>query len=541
MLVFLVFCCRFAVAQSAFEPLRVTHDKPFYLTGETVYFTVWFTGNVAPVSEIVHFEIVNAAGKIIDRQKIKRENGTAAAGYFLPVEMTAGNYAFRFYTLQNLNFSGQNYTETVLPIYSSLTPPELIAEVGANGKKENAEVRKTIFTAPNRIFKRSEKVDLQLDFGTDKTVDYSVTVLDENWLPADYSTFEKQEKKAEDKEAGETIYAPEKELTYRLHLKNSEDGTPFNSDYILISRPDRKIFQKAAAIDGTVEFSLPVFTGQNEIQVHNLNPYLPFLPEVSEVFPVFPPATLPALPPADSVISAYFHKTQKVRKLRELYATALPDTQDTATPTVENLPIPFKTYRIADYEGLKNLEEFIENIIVTARLKGKPGEKTVRLFDEDKNHRYLNAPVYFINGYLSGNESEILQIPLSQIETVEIFTTRKSITSGFPQFMLGMGVISVTTRTDEVPRSITNTFNILQVKGVSATADALGFAAPIDESVPLFRPIIYHNGNKRSDENGRASVEFYPTSAVGRYVVRVDYLDENGSLWREEKVIEVQR
>lgn len=522
-------CSATAFAQS--EPFTVTFDKPFYLTGETVNFTAWFTANTAPQSKIVRFDLLDAAGKIITRQKVSREEKSAAGSYFIPAESAAGHYLFRFYTLRNLSGKTNAYVDYRVPIYSSLLAPEVTGDDFSENRNTETKPESGIFKNVKKVYPRGEEVNLLLDFKINEVTEYAVTVTDLNWFPAARTTDISPGEKSGDYTDGAT-FPTETEPTFALQLTNPEDGTPFNSDFILISQPAAGEFLQIAVKDGKTDFSLPDFAGRKEIQVHNLNPYLPFLPQVekAEIYPDLPTYTLPPLPPADSTVLAYFEKIQKLRKMREMYPLPLPVAAvDTATLQKQKVA-PVKTYRTADYIGMTDLTDFIESVILSAAVSEKDGVKTVRLGNDDNRRRYLNAPVYFVNGYLSGNEAEILQIPLSQIETVEIYNSRETITAAFPKFMLGMGVISVTTRKNTVPQSISRTFNSLTLRGISAPVESAVIKAEMTEKMPIYRPIIYRKSGLKSAADGRATLSFYPSSAIGEYEIRVEYLDKTGTL-----------
>lgn len=527
-------------AQAQYEPLEVVFDKPFYLTGETVQFTVWFVGKEETSgSKVVRCEILNAGGEIIARKRIKRGRGSGTGSWYIPVEQGAGHYAFRFYTLNNLNYAGENYRDYFVPIYSSLTEPQVGLSV--KDSEVTADIETSVFSAEQNRFQREEAVSMSLDFGTRDSTEYSVRVLDANWLPdMPMLSFGKSEAKVNLNRAEK--YPVERDLTYELELINPEDGRPFNSGYILLSQPAKEEFSRVSAKEGKVFFTLPMFSDQEEIQVHNLNPYLPFLPKVKEQHPSLPAPAFTPLPPADSTVLTYYKLLEKKRKLQELYPQPVEvSLKQEKGEQQESKLISHRIYYASAYIDLRNLGEFIENIIFGARLKEVKGVQTVRLSNEDSFSSYVNAPVYFVNGYLAGNEAEILQIPLNQIKSIEVYNTKASISSGFPSFMLGMGVISITTKTSKVPKSIRTTFNNLSLQGIASPAKTNNLSASVSKLKPVFQPVVYQESGLLSSASGRAELRFFPLSSVGTYRVIVDYKDAEGNLQRAVKEIEIER
>ena len=535
----LLFCFIFrllpAGAQTGFESLEVVFTQPFYLTGETARFTVWFTGKEEqPGSRIVRFELMNNEGEVLQRKRLPRREDYATGTCFLPLEIPTGYYTFRFYTLHNLNYPGQNYQDIILPVYSSVNPPT-VKTVAVRPPQAPSDA--VLFSPAERSYKRDELIKIPLDFGIRDSVIWSVTVSDKNWLTEGFNSFffaaPVMHPPAADR------YPLETEPYYEFDLINPEDGNPFASRYILLTQPDRGRFQKTATTIGKIAFTLPSFTDAQEIQIHNLNPYLPFIPLAKEVFPVLPAPVVHEPPTADSSVLHYYQLTQKARKIREIYPPAVSAKSFADSTGQTSSAVPYKKYFTDDYIDLRNLEEFIANIVSGALVKKKAGAKTVRLSNKDNFRQYLNAPVYFVNGYLAGNEAEILNIPLSQIKTVEVFSTRASVLSAFPDFMLGMGVISVTTKKNTVPRSISDTFNNFTVQGLSSVQTLPN--EPVNGNVPSFRPVIFHADGLYSDADGKAVLSFYPGSATGEHLISVHYKDAEGHLRNMQTVIEVVR
>lgn len=84
-------------------------DKPYYTAGETIWFKAYLVeaNTLIPdtVSIPLYVELIdNQRGKIINKQILKLEGGSAAADFMLPDTLKAGYYQLRAYTNWMLNF-----------------------------------------------------------------------------------------------------------------------------------------------------------------------------------------------------------------------------------------------------------------------------------------------------------------------------------------------------------------------------------------------------------------------------------------------------
>lgn len=84
-------------------------DKPYYTAGETVWFKAYLveanTHLPDTVSIPLYVELIdNQRGKVIDKQILQLEGGSAAADFMLPDTLKAGYYRLRAYTNWMLNF-----------------------------------------------------------------------------------------------------------------------------------------------------------------------------------------------------------------------------------------------------------------------------------------------------------------------------------------------------------------------------------------------------------------------------------------------------
>ncbi len=102
------------------EKAYLHFDKPYYATGDTVYFKAYVTIgerlNLSHLSGILHVDLINTTNKIDQSIKLQLVNGLGWGDFALPDSLPAGNYRIRAYS-QWMRNDG-NYFERVIPVGS---------------------------------------------------------------------------------------------------------------------------------------------------------------------------------------------------------------------------------------------------------------------------------------------------------------------------------------------------------------------------------------------------------------------------------------
>jgi TonB-dependent SusC/RagA subfamily outer membrane receptor len=102
------------------EKAYLHFDKPYYATGDTIYFKAYVTMgerlDLSKVSGILHVDLIGTDNKISQGIKLQLVNGLGWGDFALPDTLQKGNYRIRAYTQWQLNEG--NYFEQTIPIGS---------------------------------------------------------------------------------------------------------------------------------------------------------------------------------------------------------------------------------------------------------------------------------------------------------------------------------------------------------------------------------------------------------------------------------------
>lgn len=98
------------------EKAYLHFDKPYYATGDTIYFKAYVTlgerHELSDLSGVLHVDLINPSNKIKQGIKLPLANGLASGDFVLPDTLVPGNYRIRAYTRWMLN-EGNLFEQTV--------------------------------------------------------------------------------------------------------------------------------------------------------------------------------------------------------------------------------------------------------------------------------------------------------------------------------------------------------------------------------------------------------------------------------------------
>jgi hypothetical protein len=90
------------------EKIYIHFDKPYYSTGDDIWFKAYLVDATyflpSGISNVIHVELIDPSGRIMDQKMLKSENGGAPGEFKLPDAIEPGKYTIRAYTNWMRNF-----------------------------------------------------------------------------------------------------------------------------------------------------------------------------------------------------------------------------------------------------------------------------------------------------------------------------------------------------------------------------------------------------------------------------------------------------
>ncbi len=123
--------------QTLAEKLFVHTDQAGYLTGETLWFSIYYVDGTyhkpLDLSRVAYLELLDKEGRSVLQTKVGLKTGGGKGSLFLPASLRSGTYRMRAYTNWMKNFNADYFFEKNLTIVNPFTPidpplPKVIAD-----------------------------------------------------------------------------------------------------------------------------------------------------------------------------------------------------------------------------------------------------------------------------------------------------------------------------------------------------------------------------------------------------------------------------
>lgn len=526
-ILFLFFTC-WQCTLIAQETINLHFDKNFYVLGETIWYNAYLVRENpnAQKAEMLRVELVDKAGIIQQQHNLLIENGKVKGTLSIPLDWAEGWYTFHAYTVWNPKPRIKNSATVNIPIYDDFK--EHIESPLANSNAENNFKNSLagIVKTDKQQYKRKAivTIDLALPIGA-KTGNVSIAVVPKematvtNNLPTiqtDFSTTANQK--------------PEVLNTFYGQIKPLENsGKPLGIGVHYVA--DNKLQWTAADENGvfatinrlginqpTQVFGL--FNNQNKTYTTALPTQALNLTEALSA-----KSRVTGKLPFNNLIKKYLIQSQQRKKYQEIFG--LEKVVLTSMESVENQKFqPDVVYNLADYASMTSLEEFLLEVVPFVRIKTKKGKPTVRMFNELKEFTEEN-PVYLVNGWLTHNQETVLNMPITEIESISIYRTTNTLKSQFG--ILGNeGVIGIQTKSKAALKVVESLTNITPVQGIAKATKFSTLKASFNR-LPNFRPLIYWK-NDLIIKDGKAQITFPHSDDLGAFSIIIKGMTTEGQL-----------
>ncbi|MEM6802537.1 MAG: hypothetical protein AAF696_14105 [Bacteroidota bacterium] len=536
------------------EYLKVHFDKDFYIAGEDVWFSIHLLFPEEKKSEIVYAELFSPEGEQIIRHSLKIDENLAVGDFILPANLAEGYYSFRAYTLWNLNYQPPVILEAQIPVYNAVRGINSLPKLASkNYSAQNTE--ELSLSLEKSTFKPREKVKLSIKGNNSRLTHVSVSVRDIRYVQQMEENTPKNLEKSRFAPK-ENPFEAESSLKKVFRLKHPDTEEPVNSNFVMgfVKLNHQKLIRVAE--DGYVDFPLENFYDSTVIQIFDASPfqdtYIPLIESVQKTLALPPPSLNTDSPPLTEQVQHYILKYQHRFQVSKLFGN-----MDLIRARPQRIiPSQFKPtniYKTSDFIDLANMAEFFKQAIPPVTYKAgkyKKGEylkPSLKLYVPHKepiyNKNIIKKPaVMLVNDYFTYDTEALLNIPLSNVEQVEIFNTVDELP---PQFgpIGDFGAIAVITRDGETPSSIKETGNNIKISGFYSprqlkTMDYGGIDHRLSR-IPDFRPLIYWNPQVPLVPQAESEISFPAGDQHGTYLIQIKGISETGEFIVAESLFEI--
>jgi hypothetical protein len=550
------------------EHVLLQTDRELYLSGETIWFKMYVLvaqqNRLSDFSEVGYLELVGPDGVAISRMKTLLQDGQCSGTVKLPATMNSGRYVLRAYT-QGLRNSGEESFARVSLII--LNPEQPLVRSTDDGAPTAPEDR------PKGAFKAVSPEDyLHIDIQSVQTdvpqrgeVTLEITTKDATGrpVPAQLSLAAALPSPAGATDrvlfpvAGATeadvvfpvppmtvAFTPETEgMGLRGRVVNQETGAGEPGTEVYLSFPGKTALTYATKTDeaGRFSFLLPKMYGLRPMVVQ-VRPKegVNLVVELADEFHETKPAEVApfVLPPEWTDLAQQALVNAQVR---QSYQAFDPPPVYMAENKFDSIPFfgrPDVQYFLDDFTRFP-LPEFFFEVATEVKVRGKYGNEELAVLNEWIHEEGELPPLLLVDGVPVFDQRTFLKINNQLIASTEVVTNPFWLNP-----VLFDGVIQITSFEGDArcftlpPTALRRSFLAFLPEQQFDTPD---YEQNPDSRLPDFRNTLYWNPNIQTDDQGRATVRFYVSDAVGEYEVRVEGMSGSGLLGSASDALRVNR
>lgn len=375
---------------------------------------------------------------------------------------------------------------------------------------------------------------------SDLQIDSLLLTLKSNWI--------NWEKILSDK-VGTFRYKPETEYHYitgRLIKKNSQ--TTDSAKYVYMSTPGKTARFQYAKTDSESGFSLKVkiddrikdFVVQpgDPLNVASTRIESSFSEKYTPSVPFYTEGNVAEASPEISRMSTNY----QVNKIYSI-TTQGPPVSQISSP--ESNPKRFYgkpdiSLLMDDYIKLPVMEEVFFELIPGATLRKKKTGYEITVFDPVDNKVYNFPPCLMVDGTIIQNPSVIAEIDPELVERIDLVKDKYYVGDN-----LFYGIINIITRAGDfssvtLPEFATRMqYKVYEPYNTFNSPDYSAFDRQLSRD-PDFRNTLYWNPLVKTDNTGKASIEFWTCDIKSNYVISVQGVASNGNIVSYKSEIRVE-
>ena len=518
-------------SQVAESSLILHLDKGFYVTGEVIWFKVYFPSHWEEETFLT-LSIFDASGLEIESFGLSAGGDPYIPGYFpIPYEWNTGWYQFVLSGVQKKDAEPYELLRAQLPIYNDLRELPNNLEIRPLAKEDKIEadyagdLEIVLEPFPSSI---SPGDSISIGFqvkdqaGKPLKATASVSIYDDKlvglsawdgpnvfWgkvFPSDFEVYEHPVLKGA-----------------LFHL----DGTPYLTNFFGAYEPLRKKFHY------DVEYDLNYFTQSFPVSYESLEvQFMDFLEGELDIRLLSLPGPGPVQEGPSLFtpgILAYLTESAKRKKIYRLFNSVevqLPFQSESFQPLTWE---PDRRFILDAYEDFENLPSLLYEISTPLKFKSqKSGGYQAQMFNPEFGARtfYPGTPLFVIDGKLTRNDQFIADLDIELIDTLDLYYYFENLNQKFG--VLGHnGLVHIQTHGPGVELPPEDPFYSYQMPALLPKLNAYKSPA-IPEGVPHLGPLQYWNAELQTNAEGKGHFTFKQGDYPGSFVIKICVLTEKG-------------
>jgi hypothetical protein len=180
---------------------------------------------------------------------------------------------------------------------------------------------------------------------------------------------------------------------------------------------------------------------------------------------------------------------------------------------------------VQDYVILSSMEELVKEVIPSI-FHRKTGKKSIVRVSLMQPMQSRHDPLYIIDGIATKNTDFFLSLKPADLLSVKVVYNPKKL---LPLGLMGKdGIVIVHSKSGDIREPINDSTRLVEGVNKPLTFATKNYSENQITSKPDFRSSIYWNPSIKTDERGKALVEFYCSDDIGNLLIKIDGIAEKG-------------
>lgn len=528
-------------------------DKPFYTTGEEIWYKLYLPTNLQK-SVAIKTILINSDGNTTERFFLRSDPGKSYVdGYFkIPFSYQSGIHRIEFRVSANPTEPEVTVAKLEFPIYNDFEIKSLATKVGQNPSaitqqagdlsdlNINIELPKTTYNKREQV---QAKITVTDAAGNPVQANYSIAATDATLIQQALPN-------APNYTTGQSMSAAQlNQLEENIFVKGQvmdSVGQPIQANVLgAYASVQKRIHYGKTNASGLFTFSLPDFYGTQTLQFIGY-------PKESEEIKVtltkesgYNDRPQQALPINDKILK-YLELSQQKKKMAEYFEHMAEGLEsEEVENNFEGLKADF-SYNADEYVKFEDIGGFFSELITPLKFRIVNKIYSARMENPRSRDASFSTlpgkPLFIIDGKVTRDANFIARTGWSNVKNVDIFYFAEKLRKQFN--ILGQGgVVRITTDIPQFTLPANDLEDVFEVNGLQAAGRFVPYT-PSNSSgevrLPNFRMTSYWLANQQTAKNGTADVSFYQGDGESTYVIEVIAQGPDGKLGRATKTYTVK-
>lgn len=505
-------------------------DKPFYATGETIWYNLYLPQALHKKTVMIKGVLVDQAGNVTDRFFKKADKQSSINGFLtIPYNYNSGSYNFIFKACPDKSNQEITLANIEFPIYNDLrginlelsqTPPSPTDKMIANTLEIDISMAKESVQPREKV---SASIEIKDSQGNPVDASYSVVVTDATMVQSAMP--------------GEATYSIGPELTTTQMDRFLEEifilgkltdtlDQPFQANVLGAYASEQNKFHYAKSNkDGIFTLQLDDFYQEQSLQ------FVGFPKEIEDIRVSLLPEASPSEKPKSKFfiteqIVAYLELSRQRKKMAQYFEDLETNValQEFANE-VQELKPDF-TYVIAEYEKFEDIGSFLNELLAPLQLKTVKGKTIATMSNPRAKITVLakleGTPLFIIDGKVTRNAEFFSKINLGNVETIDLFYVPENLRKQF-NVMGANGVARITTIVPQFDLPAEDKEDLYTVSGLQPkgslilTPEKQNYQ---EDAIPNFKTPIYWSPASEKTQN-KGNIEFIQSDDKSTFVISV--------------------